>query len=116
VESRYLKPIDIERSDKDRIVRLAWPLESASTSPVTPKEKWLLRELSRCEFKAGSADKQFCHGMWVAANATDNFSMTAGQQAYLWRLGYSYRGQLSPDVNTMVEMRLVQLMRGRSTL
>jgi hypothetical protein len=116
VESKSLKPIDVERIDKDPLVRLAWPLEPASTSPITPEEKWLLRELSRCEFKVGAADKQFCHGMWVAARATDDFGMTVGQQDYLWRLAYRYRRQLSPEVNTMIEMRLVQLMRARSTL
>ena len=116
MESKSFKPIGVERVHKNPMGRLAWPLESASITPITPEEKWLLRELSRCAFKVGAADRQFCRGMYAAARATDNFGMTAGQQAYLWRLAYSYRQQLSPEVNTMIEMRLVQLMRARSTL
>ena len=81
---------------------------------MTPEERWLLRGLSGCQFKAGAADMQFCRHMWDAAKKVGGFGMTEGQQAYLWRLGHKYRHQLSPAVNDMLEMRLDRLRRARS--
>jgi hypothetical protein len=116
VALRFLKPIDVEGIDKDAFGTLPWLNESASAASITSEERWLLSSLSRCQFKTGAADMQFCRHMWDAAKKIEGFRMTEGQQAYLWRLGHKYRQQLSTDVNAMLEIRLERLRRARSTL
>ena len=90
--------------------------EGVPISAISAEEKSVLAGLSRCQFKAGSVDRQFCRKRWNDAEGADVFSMTEGQHAYLWRLAYRYRHQLSAEVNAIMEMRLEQSRRARLAL
>jgi hypothetical protein len=104
----HIAGIDPDALDPVSEQREALPLLSMSA-----EEKAVLGGLSGCEFKAGSADRQFCRRMWDEARRVDDFGMTEGQHAYLWRLAYRYRHQLSPEVNAIMEKRLERLRRAR---
>jgi len=128
------KPLDVDRRDRDqrsflppvadKRLRDSGANPDASSLPsgfaegvpisaISIDERAVLAGLSHCQFKTGSADRQFCRKMWDAAEGADDFSMTEGQHAYLWRLAYRYRHQLSAEVNAIMETRLEQLRHAR---
>lgn len=71
-------------------------------SPITADEIRLLQALAVCKFHPGAADRRFILHMAAATKGSMSLGLTEGQRAYLWRLGFRYRHQLSPEISALV--------------